>query len=97
MEKFKKLKNKLYIALILLVVAVAILWSSSSFANLIEDNDVRIEENTYFDLATPYGYGGWLIEGNQVEKLFQTYYDWLENNGIICEFVRFHPILKNAL
>ena len=55
----------------------------------------KIEENNLFDFTTPYGYGGWLIEGNQTEKLFQTYYDWLENNHIVSEFVRFHPLLKN--
>lgn len=55
----------------------------------------KIEENRWFDFATPYGYGGWLIEGNQTEKLFQTYSGWLENNNIVSEFVRFHPMLKN--
>ena len=54
-----------------------------------------IEGNRYFDIATPYGYGGWLIEGENVEQLFRTYFDWLENNHIICEFVRFHPLVKN--
>ena len=34
----------------------------------------NLEENCYFDIATPYGYGGWLIEGENVEKLFQTYF-----------------------
>ena len=54
-----------------------------------------IEEDCYFDIATPYGYGGWLIEGKSVNNLFQTYFDWLDKNNIICEFVRFHPVLKN--
>ena len=55
----------------------------------------QLEEDTYFDVATPYGYGGWIIEGKDVEELFQTYFDWLENNNVICEFVRFHPLVKN--
>lgn len=54
-----------------------------------------IEEGRYFDMATPYGYGGWLIEGDNNEELFRTYFDWLEANNIICEFVRFHPLVKN--
>lgn len=54
-----------------------------------------IPEGQYFDFATPYGYGGWLIEGNDTEDLFKTYLDWLEKNEIICEFVRFHPMLRN--
>ena len=57
----------------------------------------RIEEGRYFDIATPYGYGGWLIEGENVEILFQTYFAWLNNNNIICEFVRFHPLVKNHI
>lgn len=55
----------------------------------------RIEEGTYFDFATPYGYGGWLIEGEGTEGLFNAYQSWCEKNGIISEFVRFHPMVKN--
>lgn len=55
----------------------------------------RIPEKQYFDLATPYGYGGWLIEGKENASLFDEYERWIEKNGIICEFVRFHPIVKN--
>ncbi len=55
----------------------------------------RIEEKQYFDFATPYGYGGWIIEGEQTEGLFCAYETWLKNNGIISEFVRFHPMVKN--
>ena len=54
-----------------------------------------IDEGQYFDFATPYGYGGWIIEGENVEGLFESYNVWLERNGIISEFVRFHPMLKN--
>lgn len=51
--------------------------------------------NTYFDFSSPYGYSGWLIEGNNPEHLFCAYADWCRNNGIISEFVRFHPVLDN--
>ena len=54
-----------------------------------------IEEGRYFDIATPYGYGGWIIEGKGNEKLFSAYQWWLQKNDIISEFVRFHPMLKN--
>lgn len=56
----------------------------------------EIPENTYFDFATPYGYGGWIIEGNGYEKLFQQYNSWCVKNGIVSEFVRFHPVVNNA-
>lgn len=67
----------------------------------------KIPEGVYFDFATPYGYGGWLIEvkseseskssfeENDKESLFHEYKDWLEQNEIISEFVRFHPMIKN--
>lgn len=54
-----------------------------------------IEEGQYFDFATPYGYGGWIIEGEDTKDLFSDYSAWLERNGIISEFVRFHPMVRN--
>lgn len=55
----------------------------------------KIETGKYFDFATPYGYGGWIIEGEEIEGLFSEYQKWIEKNGIISEFVRFHPMVKN--
>lgn len=55
----------------------------------------KIEKGRYFDFATPYGYGGWLIEGEDTEELFEEYRRWLEKNGVVSEFVRFHPMLHN--
>lgn len=55
----------------------------------------KIKEGQYFDFATPYGYGGWIIEGEETGKLFKEYETWLQKNGIISEFVRFHPMIKN--
>lgn len=57
-----------------------------------------IEERKYFDAETPYGYGGLTFE-NAKEEDFELYYsqkaDWAKQNGIICEFVRFNPLLEN--
>ena len=55
----------------------------------------KLQEGKYFDFATPYGYGGWLIEGKKTEGLFSEYETWCNKNGIISEFVRFHPMVKN--
>lgn len=59
----------------------------------------RLSLNTYFDLATPYGYGGFLIEGEKKKEylnhIFCKYDLYCRNNGIISEFVRFHPVLNN--
>ena len=59
-----------------------------------------ISEGTFFDLATPYGYGGWHFEGEQTETgkedFEEEYLAWCRGNGIVSEFVRFHPVLNNA-
>ncbi len=57
----------------------------------------KIERGLYYDFATPYGYGGWIIEGDTTENLFSEYEDWIRNNDIISEFVRFHPMLQNQI
>lgn len=54
-----------------------------------------LEENTWFDLSTPYGYGGWIVEGEDRESLMAAYEAWCRRNAIISEFVRFHPVLQN--
>ena len=64
-------------------------------------NDEKFEDKLpkgqYFDFSTPYGYGGWLIEGYDSAELFRTYEQWIRKNGIISEFVRFHPMIKNNI
>ena len=65
-------------------------------------NDVhfqgKIPNDTYYDFATPYGYGGWLIQGEGDKNLlFEAYKSWCVDNGIISEFVRFHPVLENHI
>lgn len=55
----------------------------------------RIPEGQYYDFASPYGYGGWIVEGDDYSSLFSVYEKWCVSNGIISEFVRFHPVLEN--
>lgn len=60
----------------------------------------QVDGKTYYDLVTPYGYGGpavlWakdkeaLLEGYR--RAFKAY---CEQQRIVCEFVRFHPLLCN--
>lgn len=68
---------------------------------IIREIPEKIDGKIYFDIVTPYGYGGPIIETltgdkekliNEFEKEFSKY--CLENN-IVSEFVRFHPIFKN--
>lgn len=55
----------------------------------------KLEKNKWFDFSSPYGYGGWIIEGNETEVIFSEYNSWCKKNGVVSEFVRFHPIIKN--
>ena len=55
----------------------------------------KIPSDTYFDFSTPYGYGGWLVEGTNSDLLFQEYEEWCQKHNIISEFVRFHPVIQN--
>lgn len=59
-----------------------------------------IPPDTLYDLSTPYGYGGFLIEGNitadSLSALDEEYSSYCRENGIVSEFVRFHPVLCNA-
>ena len=54
-----------------------------------------IEKGTLYDFTTPYGYGGWIIEGEDHSSLFEEYELWCKNNHIVSEFVRFHPLIEN--
>lgn len=49
----------------------------------------------YFDLITPYGYGGPVIEGElsneSILDYYKHYYEFCENNNILTEFIRFNP------
>jgi hypothetical protein len=60
----------------------------------------KIPSNTYFDTTTPYGYGGFLLEGEITEdslnNLDNEYSSLCKKTGIISEFVRFHPVLNNG-
>lgn len=55
----------------------------------------RLDTGVLFDLTTPYGYGGWLVEGGDAAPLFASYEAWCAENRIVSEFVRFHPVVGN--
>ncbi|MEG2688010.1 MAG: GNAT family N-acetyltransferase [Clostridia bacterium] len=82
--------------------------NSISAINAVMLRDIAVDKNfknelevgKVFDLATPYGYGGWLIEGDVNElslaNLDVEYSNLCAENNIVSEFVRFHPLLQNA-
>lgn len=54
----------------------------------------------YYDLETPYGYGGPISNtknDNFLERAQKTFFDWCKTNKILCEFVRFHPLINNQI
>ncbi len=54
----------------------------------------------FYDSITPYGYGGVLFEGDtnqeKIETFWAVYAEVMDAQNIIDNFVRYHPVLKNA-
>lgn len=50
----------------------------------------KLPSNTYFDLITPYGYGGFLYEGKFSTYVYDIYEEFCKENDFVCEFVRFN-------
>lgn len=59
----------------------------------------------YYDITTPYGYGGPVIKkvsngaskSELVEDFYKEFSLYCEQNNIVSEFVRFHPLFENQL
>lgn len=50
----------------------------------------RLPLDTWFDLSTPYGYGGFLVEGENYEAVSSSYNEYCCEQGFVSEFVRFN-------
>ena len=59
-------------------------------------------DKEYYDIATPYGYGGPIInelKGDKkrlLEEYDKEFSEYCRDNNIVSEFVRFHPIIENV-
>ena len=55
----------------------------------------------YYDSVTPYGYGGVLFDGDtsedKLQAFWKAYVEKMKEEGIVDNFVRYHPVLKNAV
>lgn len=51
----------------------------------------KIDSNRWFDLITPYGYGGILVEGSKIDAIKKARQQYCDNENIVCEFARFLP------
>lgn len=65
-----------------------------------------------YDSITPYGYGGFLLEGldtssnttlnansnaERLQTMWSAYVDKMKEEGVVDNFVRYHPVLANAV
>ena len=54
----------------------------------------------WYDLTSPYGYGGWLFEGDmtdaQLNVFYKEYKRFMLVHHYVCSFVRYNPVLGNA-
>lgn len=71
---------------------------------LLPDASGRPQESGWYDLVTPYGYGGPVIEScaeGKKEALTSgfaaAFAAYCQENRVISEFIRFHPVIGNAL
>ena len=59
----------------------------------------KIDKGEFFDISTPYGYGGVNIVGEEDKELLKYFFDkfseYCKSNGIISEFVRLNPLSDN--
>lgn len=60
----------------------------------------RCINNIFYDIITPYGYGGVLFNGEisfeNLESFNKDFCSCMVKNNIVDNFVRYHPVLKNA-
>ncbi|MDR0739137.1 MAG: GNAT family N-acetyltransferase [Oscillospiraceae bacterium] len=57
-----------------------------------------LDKKSFFDLQTPYGYGGFLVENfdkNKIKKFFEKFYDYCKKKNIVSLFLRFNPLIQN--
>ncbi|MBF0406670.1 MAG: GNAT family N-acetyltransferase [Candidatus Riflebacteria bacterium] len=58
----------------------------------------RIPESDFFDIESAYGFGGPLSNSQDIiflQNACQEFEKWAISENIICEFIRFHPLIKN--
>ena len=83
---------------------------NGKISNLFIKRPINIDaglKDKYFDITTPYGYGGPLIESLKddkeetkkklLENFKEDFEKYAKENNIVSEFIRFHPLIENAL
>jgi len=72
------------------------------YTYLIREIPFDNKNENYYDITTPYGYGGPLILDCKTNNKFlllaefrNAFNQYAKEEGIISEFIRFHPLIKN--
>lgn len=69
--------------------------------NDIKKLDRILDGEEYYDLSTPYGYGGFIFKGEYLEEdlneFNKQYINFCLEQKIVSEFVRFHPNSENYI
>ncbi len=72
---------------------------------IVREIPICLEDGPWYDIITPYGYGGPLIEkicegydkGDLIEAFEKAFSKYCEREKIVSEFVRFYPLFNNAI
>ena len=70
---------------------------------IMREIEEKIDGETFYDIVTPYGYGGPIInylKGNKenlLKEFEKSFSEYAKKNKVVSEFVRFHPIFENAI
>ena len=60
----------------------------------------RFKPGQWYDITTPYGYGGWIFEGDTSAQNLCSFYDeykyYMLEYNYVSNFVRYSPLLKNS-
>lgn len=79
---------------------------SAAICKVVQVNDIsdfkyfsgKIPSGKYYDLETPYGYGGTYSQNATAEdekEFFEEVNKWANENNIVSEFIRYNPLLEN--
>lgn len=58
----------------------------------------KVEGTRYYDIQSPYGYGGLISSSDDRAFLSQAWSEqavWCQDHNVMVEFIRFHPLVKN--
>src|SRR5258705_8015526 len=55
----------------------------------------RSKISDYFDIYSPYGFGGIISWGNNLENVYSSLFNWLKSNNVVTAFLMSHPVFTH--